>query len=191
MSATTPTPFKIAVPQEALDAVRVKLDVTSLPPPAPSSGDPWQYGSPLDHIERFTEYWKRSYEWKKHEAELNEELPQFTLPISVKDHGTLQAHFVHQKSQRSTAGKIIPLLFVHGWPGSFIEVRKILPLLTNPEGDDDPVFDVVAPSLPGFGFSSAPEKAGFAMDQYAEVRPNASVCRALRELTANHLLVLP
>ncbi|KIP03358.1 hypothetical protein PHLGIDRAFT_110977 [Phlebiopsis gigantea 11061_1 CR5-6] len=161
-------PFKIAVPQDALDEVRAKVDVATLPPPAPSSEDSWQYGAPLDHIQRFVEYWKTSYEWKKHEALLNEELPQFTMPISVKDHGVIQAHFVHQKSQRSTAGKVIPLLFVHGWPGSFIEVRQILPLLTNPEGDEDPVFDVVAPSLPGFGFSGAPEKSGFAMDQYAE-----------------------
>lgn len=170
MSTETPTPFNIAVPQDALDTVKQRLDTATLPPPSPSSDDPWQYGVPTTDITRILEYWKTTYNWKVHEAALNEELPQFTLPVAVQDHGIFQAHFVHQKAKRVPVGKAIPLLFVHGWPGSFLEVRKILPLLTTPENDDDPVFDVVAPSLPGFGFSSAPEKAGFAIDQYAEVR---------------------
>ena len=170
MSAHAPVPFKIAVPQDALAAVKQKLAVTRLPPVSPSSDDPWQYGVPNTEITHLLEYWKTTYNWENHEAALNEELPQFTLPIAVQGHGIFQAHFVHQKATRISQGKAIPLLFVHGWPGSFLEVRKILPLLTNYESDEDPVFNVVAPSLPGFGFSSAPEKPGFAIDQYAEVR---------------------
>jgi pimeloyl-ACP methyl ester carboxylesterase len=169
MSLVSPLVFKISVPQDALDNVKQKLALTALPPPAPPSEDSWKYGVPLEDITRILEYWKTQYDWRKHEASLNAELPQFTLPIDVKDHGTFQAHFVHQKAQREAKGKPIPLLFLHGWPGHFAEVRKILPLLTNPESDDDPVFDVVAPSLPGFGFTSAPTKAGFAHAQYAEV----------------------
>lgn len=169
MSAATPTPFKIDIPQDALDFLQKRLAMTSLPPPEPETDTPWRYGVPSADIARKLEHWKTKYDWRKHEATLNKELPQFTLPISVDGHGTFQAHFVHQKAQRVTRGKPIPLLFLHGWPGHFGEVRKILPLLTNPDSDNVPVFDVVAPSLPGFGFSDAPTKAGFAYNQYAEV----------------------
>ena len=87
----------------------------------------------------------------------------------MKDHGTFQARFVWQRAQPTGNGKTIQLLFLHCWPGHFAEVRKILPLLTNPEVEDDPVFDVVEPSLPGFGFTDASNKNCFAHDQYAEV----------------------
>ncbi|GJE91854.1 epoxide hydrolase [Phanerochaete sordida] len=166
MSATTPTPFKIAIPQDALDAAQRKLAAATLPPPAPHGGDEWEYGVPRAELEKLLAHWTSAYDWRTHEAALNAELPQFTLPIDVANHGELTAHFVHQRAKR--AGKAVPLLFVHGWPGHFAEVRKILPLLTNPDAETDLAFDVVAPSLPGFGFSSAPTKSGFAIDQYAE-----------------------
>jgi hypothetical protein len=169
MSASSPKPFKISIPQEALDSVKQRLATAALPPPEPQGSDPWSYGMPAQELERMAKYWVTKYDWKKHEASLNEELPQFTLPISVDGHGTLQAHFVHQKAKRVTKKKPIPLLFMHGYPGHFAEVRKILPGLTNPQNEDDPVFDVVAPSLPGSGFSDAPTKTGFAHEQYAEV----------------------
>lgn len=167
MSIANPATFKIDVPQDALDALQQRISATVLPPLPPPTDDPWQYGVPQADVLRILEYWKTSYNWRTAEAALNEELPQFVLPITVQDHGLLNAHFVHKKSTKPNA---IPLLFVHGWPGHFAEVRKILPLLTEPESDDDPPFDVVAPSLPGFGFTSAPEKSGFAISQYAEVR---------------------
>ena len=173
MSVDAPTPFKISVSQDSLDTLKRRLETTALPPPSLASNDPWEYGVPTTDISRILEYWKATYDWKAHETVLNEELPQFTLPVAVQDHGVLQAHFVHYKAKQVPKGKAIPLLFIHGWPGSFLEVKKVLPLLTQPENDDDPVFDVVAPSLPGFGFSSAPAKAGFAIDQYAEVRRSA------------------
>lgn len=168
MSTVAPTPFHISIPQDALDAVKRKLASATLPPPPPQSDDPWKYGVPNAELERILEHWKTAYDWRKHEAALNADLPQFTLPVTVKDHGVFQAHFMHQRAKR--ADKAVPLLFVHGWPGHFAEVRKILPLLTNPGSDEDLVFDVVAPSLPGFGFTSAPEKTGFSISQYAEVR---------------------
>ena len=168
MSSETPAAFDIAVPQDALEVVKQRLATTTLPPSSPEGDDPWQYGTSLVNVARILEYWRTTYNWREHESALNRELPQFTLPVAVQDHGVLTAHFVHQKATRISQGKAIPLLFVHGWPGSFLEVRKILPLLTNYESDEDPVFNVVAPSLPGFGFSSAPEKPGFAIDQYAE-----------------------
>ena len=169
MAAAAPTPFKISIPQDALDAVKKQLANATLPPPPPQSDDPWQYGVPNTELERLIEHWTSTYDWRRHEAALNADLPQFTLPVAVQDHGIFKAHFVHQRSKR--AGRAIPFLFVHGWPGHFAEVRKIMPLLTNPASDDEDAFHVVAPSLPGFGgFSSAPEKAGFSLSQYAEVR---------------------
>jgi pimeloyl-ACP methyl ester carboxylesterase len=178
MSGSSPRPFKIAIPQEALDSLQKRLALTTLPPPELQCDDPWAYGAPSREIARFLNYWQTNYDWRKHESAINEELPQFTLPIPVDGHGTLQAHFVHKKATlRLTKEKPVPLLFLHGWPGNFAEIRKVLPLLTNPKSDDDLVFDVVAPSLPGFGFSEAPKKAGFAHAQYAEVRRFASLKR--------------
>ena len=84
-------------------------------------------------------------------------MPQFTTDVDVEGFGFLKIHFVHKLSDTKGA---IPLLFVHGWPGSFIEVSKILPLLKD--------FQVIAPSLPNFGFSSRVSKPGFGLDQYAE-----------------------
>ncbi|TEB24607.1 hypothetical protein FA13DRAFT_1714606 [Coprinellus micaceus] len=96
---------------------------------------------------------------------LNAQLPQFTRKIEVEGHGVLDIHYVHKRSE---VDKAIPSLFVHGWPGSFIEVGKILPKLVDGSGDH-PSFHVVALSLPGFGFSSAPTKKGFGVPQYSEV----------------------
>lgn len=108
------------------------------------------------------DFWRKSYNWRHEEALLNE-LPQYKIPIDVEGFGTLEIHFVHSKS---SANKSIPLLFLHGWPGSFSEVRKVLPYL-NESG-----FHVVAPSHAGFGFSSCAEKAGFKLEQDVELMHN-------------------
>ncbi|KAK0747244.1 Alpha/Beta hydrolase protein [Apiosordaria backusii] len=109
-----------------------KLELASFPERTPLSDD-WAYGVPLNDIKRL-----------------------YTALIHVDGFDPLKIHFVHKKASRQGA---IPLLFCHGC--DFIEVSKILPLLANPERDDQPCFDVVAPSLPNFGFSSAPSKPGF------------------------------
>ncbi|EKM49656.1 uncharacterized protein PHACADRAFT_106742 [Phanerochaete carnosa HHB-10118-sp] len=171
----SPVPFRISVPRDALDAVKQRLETATLPPPAPSSDNPWKYGVPSADIARIVEFWKTSYDWRKAEAALNDDLPQFTLPITVRDHGMFQAHFVHKRANEVEGRKGIPLLFIHGWPGHFCEVRKVLPMLTNPENENDVAFDVVAPSLPGFGYTSAPEKGGFALVQYAEFCHNLMI----------------
>jgi pimeloyl-ACP methyl ester carboxylesterase len=91
-------------------------------------------------------------------------LPQFTLPIQVDGFEPLNIHFVHQTSSHKDA---IPLIFIHGWPGHFNEVSKILPLLTEPvEGEQ--AFHVVAPSIPGFAFSSNPTRKGFNLHKIAD-----------------------
>ncbi|KAF9453152.1 alpha/beta-hydrolase [Macrolepiota fuliginosa MF-IS2] len=157
------TPFKIAVSDEDIALLKKKLDLTRFPDELQDAGR--DYGAPLSDIQRLVAYWKDKYDWRKHEAELNAELPQFTRDIEVEGFGSLNVHYIHKKSSVPTA---IPLLFVHGWPGSFLEARKILPLLVQ-DSPEHPSFHVVAISLPGFGFSEAPKKRGFAIGQYAEV----------------------
>ncbi|KAF8817106.1 alpha/beta-hydrolase [Phlegmacium glaucopus] len=155
--------FNIAIPEESLSTLRSKLALTTLPDELEDAG--WDYGAPLGDIRRLLSRWKEGYDWRKNEAQLNAELPQFTRDIEVQGHGTLNIHYVHKKSEVVDA---IPLLFVHGWPGGFFEVRKMLPLLVQAD-PEFPSFHVVALSLPGYGFSEAPKKPGFELKQYAEV----------------------
>ncbi|KAJ7472945.1 Alpha/Beta hydrolase protein [Mycena galericulata] len=156
------SPFSISVSKEQLEALKQKLELTRLPDELDDAG--WAYGVPLADIKRLVTRWRDGYDWRKHEALLNAEMPQFTRDIIVEGFGTLNIHYVHK---RSTLEDAIPLLFVHGWPGSFIEARKIIPLLTEVR-PDQPSFHVVALSLPGYGFSEAPTKKGFGLAQYAE-----------------------
>jgi len=101
-------------------------------------------------VRRLVARWKDGFDWRAAEARINE-LPQFTRDIDVDGFGTLNIHYVHAKSEAKDA---LPLLFIHGWPGHFMEVAKILPLLTSPTGDHLS-FHVVALSLPGYGFSES------------------------------------
>ncbi|VDB91730.1 unnamed protein product [Peniophora sp. CBMAI 1063] len=156
MTDSTEKPFKISVPEDALDLLRQKLALARLPDELEDAG--WDYGAPLSHVKRLLEHWKNGYDWRRVEAEINSTLPMFTRDIDVDGHGPLSIHYVHAKSKVEGA---IPLLFVHGWPGSFLEVTKILPLLLNPATDGAPAFHVVALSLPGYGFSEGPKKPGF------------------------------
>ncbi|KAK1227129.1 hypothetical protein PQX77_009869 [Marasmius sp. AFHP31] len=156
------TPFNISIPDSEIAFLKQKLELTRLPDELDGAG--WDYGAPLADIKRLVARWKDGYDWRKYEKELNDELPQFTRDIEIDGHGMLNIHYIHKKSEAKGA---IPLLFVHGWPGSFIEVRRILPLLTAVE-DDKPSFDVVALSLPGYGFSEATKKRGFDLTKYAE-----------------------
>ncbi|KAJ6584441.1 Alpha/Beta hydrolase protein [Mycena capillaripes] len=155
--------FKVAVSDAQIDELRQKLKLTRFPDELKDAG--WEYGAPLTDIRRLVERWQNGYNWREHEAQINEELPQFTRDIDVVGHGTLNIHYVHQKSAVPDA---LPLLFVHGWPGNFLEVRKILPLLVE-SSPDHPSFHVVALGLPGYGWSEAPKTKGFRLDQYAEV----------------------
>ncbi|PPR02084.1 hypothetical protein CVT24_011218 [Panaeolus cyanescens] len=157
-------PYAISIPDSAINALQQKLALATFPDEL--KGATWDYGVPLADVKRLVTRWKGGYDWRAAEKQLNEELPQFKRTISVDGHGDLGIHYVHKKSSVKNA---IPLLFVHGWPGSFIEIRKILPLLITASPDGSfPSFHVVAPSLPGFGFSDAPTRTGFGAEQYAE-----------------------
>ncbi|KAH9169960.1 alpha/beta-hydrolase [Lactarius sanguifluus] len=146
---TSEQPFKIAVSDNALALLKRKLDDTRLPDEV--NAVEWAYGAPL----------------AGHQA-LNA-LPMFshgaTRTIAVERFGELNVHYVHQKSAAKGA---IPLLFIHGWPGSFLEVTKILPLLTAVSADH-PSFHVVAPSLPGYAWSEEVLEKGFNAKHYAEL----------------------
>ncbi|EGX97247.1 Epoxide hydrolase [Cordyceps militaris CM01] len=154
-------PFTLAVPQQDLDTLRKKLDLATFPEEV-SFSDVGKYGAPRSEIKRLAEYWRNGFDWRAQEAEINK-LPQFTTTVNVDGFGDLDIHFIHQRSSRPDS---IPLLFSHGWPGSFLEVVKILPLLANPE--NGPSFHVVAPSLPNYGFSDKVKGEGFSISQYAE-----------------------
>ncbi|KAI0007819.1 alpha/beta-hydrolase [Xylariaceae sp. FL0662B] len=153
-------PYTIAVDDSRLGDLKLRLSLAKFPDELNEAG--WDMGAPLADIKRLTKHWHESYDWKAAERELNK-WPHFVTDIQCDGFEPLAIHFVHVRSEVKGA---IPLLFIHGWPGHFQEVLKILKPLT--EGGDGPAFDVVAPSLPNFGFSEGTKKRGFAMEQYAE-----------------------
>ncbi|CAL1713451.1 unnamed protein product [Somion occarium] len=167
-------PFTLAIQDADLELLRKKLDLVRLPDELVDAK--WNYGVPLEDVKRLLARWKDGFDWRAAEASINV-LPQFTRNIEVDGFGTLSIHYVHQKSQLDAA---IPVLFVHGWPGHFMEVSKLLPLLTTTT-TDRPSFHVVAFSLPGFGFSEAPQKKGFSINQYAEVGHKLMIALGYKE----------
>ncbi|KAL1702388.1 Alpha/Beta hydrolase protein [Schizophyllum commune] len=156
-------PYIVNVSDEQISLLKAKLELAVLPDGLDDAG--WDYGTPLGDVSRLVDYWKNGFDWKKQERAINDALPQFTRDIEVEGHGKLSIHYVHKQSEVKGA---VPLLFVHGWPGSFLEATKILPLLTQSD-PSAPSFHVVAYSLPGFGFSEGAKKKGFGVAQMAEV----------------------
>lgn len=153
MSVQTHT---VSVPELSVQDLRQRLSLAKFPSQL-DGADLWHFGTPVGEIQRLAKYWQDGFDWRKAEAKINL-LPNFMTTISTADFGNLDIHFVHQPSSNADA---VPLLFCHGWPGSFLEVSKLLPLLKED-------FHVVAPSLPNFGFSSGVTKAGFTLARYAE-----------------------
>ncbi|KAK5633098.1 hypothetical protein RRF57_008812 [Xylaria bambusicola] len=156
-------PFKIAIPDAGLEDLRERLRRTRFPDELEDVGN--TMGTPLKDAKRLATYWAEKYDWRAAEAKLNE-LPHFTTVLQAEGFEPLDVHFIHVRSTRKDA---IPLLFVHGWPGSFLEATKILGPLSEPSDASQPAFHVVAPSLPGYGFSQASRKPGFSADQHGEV----------------------
>ncbi|KAI0189841.1 microsomal epoxide hydrolase [Xylaria flabelliformis] len=156
-------PFTINVPDDALEDLRERLRRARLPDELEDVGH--DMGAPLKDVKRVATYWAEKYDWRKAEAELNK-LPHFTTTLQATGFEPLNVHFVHVRSSRDDA---VPLLFAHGWPGSFLEATKILKPLAEPDDASQPAFHVVAPSLPGYGFSEGSKKRGFSADQHGEV----------------------
>ncbi|EXL66162.1 hypothetical protein FOPG_17645 [Fusarium oxysporum f. sp. conglutinans race 2 54008] len=154
-------PFKIHVPDSLLEEVKIKLKYARLDN---GMADVEWNDLEIGHsaFKEVVEFWRDEYDWRKYEAFLNT-FNHFKAPIQVDGFEPLDIHFLHHRSSREDA---IPLIFVHGWPGSFLEATKILPLLVNPpEGKQ--AFHVVAPSIPGYGFSQYSKKSGFGLEQHA------------------------
>ena len=150
-------PFSIAVPDEVLDDLRQRLRNTRWPDA--EVVDDWSQGIPLAYVQEVAGYWAEEYDWRAREALLNR-FDQYTTTIDGLD-----LHFVHARSPHENA---VPLLLTHGWPGSIVEFHKVIEPLTNPTkygGDASDGFHVVAPSLPGFGFSGKPIEAGWGVDR--------------------------
>lgn len=138
-------PFRIEIPQSEIDDLGRRLAATRWPDELPG------YGFPLSQAQRLAEYWRTGYDWREQEARLND-LPQFTTTIDGQN-----VHFIHLRSKREDA---LPLLLVHGWPGSVVEFMKVYRPLAES-------FHVVAPSIPGYGFSGPTNEAGWDVKRIA------------------------
>ncbi|KAF6785184.1 epoxide hydrolase, partial [Colletotrichum sojae] len=156
------TPFTIHVPDALLEQTKAKLRLARLDDGmADAEWNELEIGHAS--FKEIVEFWHDEYDWRKYEKFLNDNYNHFKTPIQVPGFEPLDIHFLHHRSDRTDA---LPLLFVHGWPGSFLEYTKVIPLLVNPPAGKQ-AFHVVAPSLPGYGFSQYSKKAGFGLDQHA------------------------
>jgi microsomal epoxide hydrolase len=156
----SPRPFKIRVPDEVLVDLRARLAQVRWPDEIPGSG--WRYGTDLGYMKELIAYWRGVYDWRAHEARLNE-FQHFQVPLAGID-----LHFIHQEG---VGARPLPLLLVHGWPGSVWELHRLIPLLTDPGrfgADPADAFTVVAPSLPGYGFSFSPNQPRFGIVEIAD-----------------------
>jgi pimeloyl-ACP methyl ester carboxylesterase len=146
-------PFRIDVPQADLDDLHDRLARTRWPDELPGAG--WAYGVPVGYLQGLAEYWRTSFDWRASEARLNG-FAQFTTTIDGQN-----IHFLHVRSPEPDA---LPLILTHGWPGSIAEFMEVIGPLTDPGahgGDPADAFHVVAPSLPGFGFSGPTREPGW------------------------------
>jgi pimeloyl-ACP methyl ester carboxylesterase len=145
--------FQIHVDDSVLEDLRSRLARTRFPDQIEGTG--WEYGIPVDYLRELVDYWRDEYDWRMQEARLNE-LPHFRTRIDGQS-----IHFIHARSARADA---FPLLITHGWPGSVVEFLDVIPRLTDPEapgGREGDAFHVIAPSLPGYGFSEPTRTRGW------------------------------
>ncbi|WP_375386036.1 epoxide hydrolase family protein [uncultured Microbacterium sp.] len=153
-------PFHLDIPQPEIDDLRARLALTRWPPR--ETVDDTSQGAQLEPLRALIGHWQDGYDWRRVERELNG-IGQFQTEIDGVD-----VHFLHAVSPEPDA---LPLLMTHGWPGSVLEFRKVIGPLTDPVafgGDARDAFHVIAPSMPGFGFSSAPASRGWSFDRTAE-----------------------
>jgi microsomal epoxide hydrolase len=149
-SSMSVTPFKVDVPQSRLDYIAARIKDAQWPDVP--EGQPWQYGTSFDALKDLVSYWQTKYDWRAREAAMNK-FPHFKA--KVEDY---EIHFMHVKGSGKNPQ---PIIITHGWPGSYVEFLKVIDPLAHPEkhgGQADDGFDVVVPSIPGFGFSSKPKK---------------------------------
>ena len=145
--------FRIRVDDSTLEDLRLRLALTRFPDQI--EGTSWECGTPIGYVRELVEYWRDEYDWRDQEARLNQ-LDHFRTRVDGQS-----IHFVHASSPHPDA---LPLLLIHGWPGSIVEFLDVIPRLTHPEehgGRAEDAFHVIAPSLPGYGFSEPPRTPGW------------------------------
>jgi len=155
----TARPYRIDIPDAALHDLRDRLGRARWPTSLDAEG--WEDGSSLSFMQRLVDHWRNGFDWREQEARLNR-LPHCMTTIDGQD-----IHFVHRPG---TGPSPMPLVLTHGWPGSFLEMEHLVPLLADPGahgGDPDDAFHVVVPSLPGYGFSPAPSRTGMSSREIA------------------------
>ncbi|HEX2539811.1 MAG TPA: epoxide hydrolase [Caldimonas sp.] len=161
MSSARPQPFRLHVTDGVLRDLRDRLVRVRWPdePPMP----PWSTGSSVGYMQDLVAYWRDTFDWRREEEALNG-FRQFKVPL-----GGIDLHYIHEEGRGPAP---MPLLLSHGWPGSVVEFRTILPMLTDPArfgADPADAFTVVAPSLPGYALSFAPGQPRFGVDEIADV----------------------
>ena len=157
--STPVRPFRIEIPEADLGDLRERLARTRWP--EAETVDDWSQGIPLAYTRELCAYWAESYDWRATEARLNA-LPQFVTEVDGLD-----IHFLHVRSPHPGA---LPLVLTHGWPGSVVEFEKAIGPLVDPvahRGAAADAFDVVVPSLPGYGFSGKPGSPGWSVQRIA------------------------
>jgi hypothetical protein len=145
----SPTPFRIDIPQATIDRILTRVREAQWPDRLDT--DDWRYGTNWDYMRALAKYWVEQYDWRKAEENLNR-YPQFLAHV-----GDYDIHFYHVKGR---GPRRVPLILSHGWPGSVLEFLEAIGPLSDPAsfgGSPEDAFDVVVPSLPGFGFSSKPK----------------------------------
>jgi pimeloyl-ACP methyl ester carboxylesterase len=153
-----PIPFTIDVPDTELRDLDERLARTRWPEQIPGSA--WTYGTDTAYLRELVGYWQNGFDWRAQERRLNA-FPHYRAEVEG-----LRIHFIHARSENPDA---IPLLLLHGWPSSFVQMLDIIPLLTAPTGDTGPSFHVVVASLPGYGFSDIPAEPGVGFARIAEL----------------------
>lgn len=151
----TPKTFRIAVPDSQITDLKDRLARVRWPH-EPLDNETWEYGTPRAYLERLIPYWRDQFDWRAAEARLNR-FPQYTADLDL-DGETHRIHFIWKKGG---GARPRPLILTHGWPSSFVEFMDVIEPLAHPErfgGTADDAFDVIVPSLLGFGFSSQPKR---------------------------------
>jgi pimeloyl-ACP methyl ester carboxylesterase len=154
-------PYSIDIPQATLDDLQDRLAHTRWASEVEGAG--WDYGTNLGYLKSLNDYWKNCYDWRAQEAKLNQ-FSQYRATV-----GGLGVHFIHERGKGPNP---LPLILTHGWPDSFYRMYKIIPMLADPVhfgGDPADSFDVIVPSLPGYGFSDAARERGMTLLRTADM----------------------
>ena len=153
--------FAVNIPEEVLADLQRRLEHTRWPDEV--EGSEWGYGANLAYMQELVNYWRTRFDWRAQERVINS-FANFRAEVEG-----LGIHFIHE---RGKGPEPMPLILTHGWPSSFAEMLKIIPLLTDPErygADPRDAFDVVVPSIPGFGFSDRPTLPGMTRSRVADL----------------------